>query len=125
MITKREEQKVKLTSIGLLSLLALAGCGSETAEEKISAQASKVYALTGDERNLASINAKQFFEKEWLPAGGQRGQLISCRPSDSNFNGMVSCNGYVPQPDGSFAEVKRYCGYKPELVGCSDEDTVK
>ena len=31
----------------------------------------------------------------------------------------------VPQIAGGYKEVKRYCGYTPELVGCSDEDTVK
>jgi hypothetical protein len=115
--------------LGIVSTLAsavlLTACGPQTADQKVAAQTSTVYALTADERNMAAINGKQFFEKEWLPAGGKRGQLISCRPSDSNFNGLVSCTGFVPQPSGNFSEIKRYCGYKPELVGCSDEDTVK
>lgn len=119
-----------LTTIGavlacVFIALALGGCGQQTAEQKVSAQTAKVHSLTADERNLAQINGKQFFEKEWLPAGGKRGQLISCRPSDSNFNGLVTCSGFIPQSNGAFAEVTRYCGYTPELVGCSNEDTVK
>jgi hypothetical protein len=109
----------------VLAVFAIAACSQKSADQKVADQVSKVYPLNADERNMASINAKQFFEKEWLPAGGKRGQVISCRPTDSNYNGLVSCTGFIPQQNGSFAEVKRYCGYKPEVVGCSDEDTVK
>lgn len=110
----------------LSACLVLTACGQQKSnDQKIAEQTGKVYALNDVERNMASINAKQYFEKEWLPAGGKRGQLINCRPSDSNFNGLVSCSGFVPKPDATFAETKMYCGYKPELVGCSNEDTVK
>lgn len=120
------QSKFKLALSLLAISAALVACGEpQTNEQKVAEQTSKIYALNADERNMASINGKQFFEKEWLPADGKRGQLISCRPSDSNFNGLVSCVGFVPQPSGNFEEIKRYCGYKPELVGCSDEDTVK
>lgn len=113
----------KFILVGLV--MALVACSDKSADQKVADQVSKVYPLNADERNMASINAKQFFEKEWLPAGGKRGQVINCRPTDSNYNGLVSCTGFIPQQDGLFAEVKRYCGYKPEVVGCSDEDTVK
>lgn len=103
----------------------LVGCGQKSAVEKVEDQTAKVYALTADERGLAMINANAYYGKEWLPAGGKRGQTINCRPSDSNFNGLVSCNGFVPGSDGQFTETKMFCGYKPELVGCSNEDTVK
>lgn len=111
----------------VLVAIALTACGKPalTAAEKVAEQTAKVHALTAEERSLASINGKQFFEKEWLPAGGKRGQLISCRPSDSNFNGLVTCSGFIPQANGNFSEVVRYCGYRPELVGCSNEDTQK
>lgn len=109
--------------------LGLTACGSEkTAEQKVSAQIAKVYALNADERAMAQTNAKQFYEREWPidnHGGKSRGVWIECRPSDSNANGLVSCAGKVPQIGGSFADVKRYCGYRPDLVGCSDEDTVK
>lgn len=118
-------KKIFLTAIVAVSAALLSACGQQTNEQKVAAQTSKVYALTDAERNMASINGKQYFEKEWLPAGGKRGQLINCRPSDSNFNGLVSCNGFVPQPNGTFAETKMYCGYHAGLVGCSNEDTVK
>lgn len=111
--------------IALVLTQLLAACGQKSAAEKTAEQTAKVYALTADERNMAQINAKAYYEKEWLPANGKRGQVINCRPSDSNFNGLVSCNGFVPGSDGQFHETKMFCGYKPELVGCSNEDTVK
>jgi hypothetical protein len=119
-----QQMKLLIASI-IVASFAITGCGQQSNAEKVAAQTEKVYPLNDVERNLASINGKQYFEKEWLPAGGKRGQLINCRPSDSNFNGLVSCNGFVPKSDGTFAEAKMYCGYKPELVGCSNEDTVK
>jgi hypothetical protein len=115
----------------ILMAFALAGCGSKSAEEKIQAQIKdKVHALTADERPRAVANAKSYFEKEFpVIVNGQRGTdrgvFLECRPSDSNFNGLVTCKGQVPQLQGGFREVTRYCGYTPELVGCSDEDTVK
>ena len=113
------------TLIAAALVTFLAACAPPTPEQKLAKQMSLVHALTADERNMASINGKQFYEKEWLPAGGKRGQLISCKPSDSNANGLVTCTGFIPQANGSFSEVTRYCGYMPELVGCSAEDTVK
>jgi hypothetical protein len=118
-------KKTTTTIFAALAAALLVACGPKTAEEKVAQQLSSVHPLTADERNLASINGKQFYEKEWLPAGGKRGQLISCRPSDSNANGLVTCTGFIPQAAGNFTEVTRYCGYRPELVGCSNEDTVK
>ena len=115
----------------IAAMLALAACGSQTAEEKIQAQIKdKVHALTADERPRATANAKSYFEKEFpVIVNGQRvsdrGVFLECRPSDSNFNGLVTCKGQVPNLQGGFKEVTRYCGYTPELVGCSDEDTVK
>ena len=110
------------------------GCGKKTAEQKVEETVSNVHALTADERTLAEINAKKFFEKEWpvqrKQADGsvtlekERGALVNVRPSDSNFNGLVTAVGMVPQQNGGFKEIKVFCGYKPELVGCSDEDTV-
>lgn len=110
----------------LVAITSLASCDSKTNEQRITEQIkSKVYALTDVERPLAEANAKKFYEHPWVNADGKVGQFISCRPSDSNANGMVTCTGLVPQANGGYAEVKRYCGYRPELVGCSDEDTVK
>lgn len=111
----------------VMCCLMLVACGrdNQTAEQKVSSQTAKVYALNADERNLAKINSTSYFEREWVQAKGNRGQHVSCRPSDSNFNGLVSCTGMMPQPDGTYKEKKLYCGYRPELVGCSDEDTVK
>lgn len=114
----------------MLLILALSSvlwaCSEKTTEERVTEQIKeKVHALTDTERPLAEANAKRFFEQAWAPAGGKTGQFIACRPSDSNHNGLVTCTGFVPLPEGGFAEKKRYCGYRPELVGCSDEDTVK
>lgn len=112
-------------SLITIAALALSACSDKSPEDKVKDQTSKVHPLTEDERALANANGKAFFEKPWAPAGGKQGQFISCRPSDSNFNGLVTCSGFIPQPDGTMPEIKRYCGYRPELVGCSDEDTVK
>lgn len=114
---------------GLLGAM-LAGCGeAKDAEQKIQAQVKdKVYPLNADERRMAETNAKNYFEKNWPGPGGapKTGMFTSCRPSDSNFNGLVSCFGFLPnQQTAVMVETKRYCGYRPDLVGCSDEDTVK
>jgi len=115
----------------LVAVLFVTACGSKSAEEKISKQVTEnVHALTADERPMAQMNAKAFFEKEFPvqakdgSLSKERGAFLECRPSDSNFNGLVTCKGMVPQFGGGFKEVTRYCGYRKELVGCSDEDTV-
>lgn len=111
--------------------LLFAGCSAKTAEEKVDEQTSEaVYSLNAKERQLAEVNAKQYFEKEFPVASGDgfkrvNGAFLECRPSDSNFNGMVTCRGKVPKDSGGFADVTRYCGYTKKLVGCSDQDTVK
>jgi len=116
----------------LLASLALSACGSKSAEERIAEQIKdKSHSLTADERPRAQANAKSYYEKEFPVVysngtrGNERGVFLECRPSDSNFNGMVTCKGQVPQINGGFKETTRYCGYTPTLVGCSDEDTVK
>lgn len=98
----------------VLTVFCLAGCEKQ----------ESIHGLTADEAHLAEVNAKQWFEKKRIDADNQGGQFISCRPSDSNANGMVSCFGKIPQAGGGYKDVKMYCGYKPELAGCSDEDTV-
>ena len=116
----------------LAAVVLMTGCGKETTEERIQKQITEsVHSLSADERNLAQTNAKQFYEKPW-PArnpdgsiGMANGYWSECRPSDSNANGMVTCFGKVPQIAGGFADVKRFCGYRKELVGCSDVDNVK
>lgn len=118
--------------LSFLLAFALSACGEKTTEQKIQQQITeKVHALTADERLAAQTNAKQFFEKEYPQRradgsiGRERGFFNECRPSDSNANGLVTCFGKVPTIGGGYEDVKRYCGYRPELVGCSDEDTVK
>lgn len=101
---------------------AASAAAAMTAEQKVEAKLKGKYNLTVDERNMATVNAKNYWEKPWLPAGGKKGQVINCRPSDSNANGLVTCSGYVPNPAGTFDETKMYCGYRPELVGCVDND---
>ena len=119
----------KLLAVVIIGL-SVTACGSKSAEDKIVQQVTEsVHALTADERPLAQANAKAFFEKEFPvqkdgSLGKERGSFLECRPSDSNFNGLVTCKGLVPQVAGGFKEVTRYCGYRKELVGCSDEDTV-
>lgn len=121
------------TFIAISFIALLTACQpAQTADEKIKAQMlDSQHALTADERILAEINAKQFFEKNF-PQQKQDGSMIEvrgyfteCRPSDSNFNGLVTCQGKVPNINGGFQDVKRYCGYRKELVGCNDVDAVK
>jgi len=120
--------KHTLTALFLTALFLAACTDGPTAEQKIQAQVKdKVCALNADERLMAQTNAKNYFEKAWPGRGAPKtGMFTSCRPSDSNFNGFVSCFGFLPnQQNDVMVETKRYCGYRPELVGCSDEDTVK
>lgn len=121
---------IALVAAIILLVATLSGC-NKTAEDKINQQIKdNQHSLTADERPLATTNAKAYFEKEYPveTAPGVltkvRGQFLECRPSDSNFNGLVTCKGLVPQLKGGYQEVTRYCGYRPELVGCSDVDTV-
>lgn len=127
---------IKFCSIALIAVSAMSvtGCGEkQTAEQRINDQVQeKVHALTAEERILAETNAKQFFNREFPQTQGDgtmrpvRGMFLDCRPSDSNFNGMVTCHGVMPLINGRFDDkVTRYCGYTPKLMGCSDEDTVK
>lgn len=122
---KRLFRSVGLVLAAALIAMVLPGCGAKSAEDKVKDQMALIHPLTAEERNLADANAKNYFQKEWLPAGNKRGQLINCKPSDSNNNGLVTCNGYVPTPAGTFTETVMFCGYRPELTGCSNTDTVK
>lgn len=115
---------MKFKTFFVVIAMLLATACSKTAEQKIEDNVnSGVHALTVDERPMAQMNAKAFYEKEFpVEHDGtltrERGAFLECRPSDSNFNGLV------PQRKGGFQEVTRYCGYRKELVGCSDQDTV-
>jgi hypothetical protein len=115
----------------VLASALFVGCTEKTTEQQIQESITKnVHSLTAEERPLAQANAKAFYNKAWpvkqdgIGLTTVNGVWTECRPTDSNKNGMVTCNGLVPQIDGSFKEVTRYCGYRKELVGCSDQDTV-
>jgi hypothetical protein len=121
----------------LVAAFSLAACKAKpTAEQKVSQtlKNSNIYPLNAEERQLASINAKAFFEKEWpviekdedgnKVTHKERGYVTLIRPSDSNSNGLVTTIGMVPLLTGGYKEITMYCGYRPELVGCSNEDTV-
>lgn len=110
-----------------VAILTLSACQEKSTEQKVKEQLSSQHALTDQERNLAIANAKEYFDRDWPTNAGKslRGTFIACRPSDSNANGLVTCTGYVGSLDeGKLIEKSRYCGYRPELVGCSDKDTV-
>lgn len=115
-------------------LVLLSACSKQTVEDKVKDNiTSGVHALGAEERQLAETNAKQFYNRSF-PNGKDdktgelttaKGMFLDCRPSDSNANGMVTCHGIMPKMNGGFDDKStRYCGYRPELVGCSDEDTV-
>lgn len=118
-------------SLIVASLLAIimTGCAKEpdnrSPEQKVQANASAKYNMTGEEVSRANNNAKQYFEKSWPIADNQHGMLNNCRPSDSNFNGKASCTGYVPNPLGApkpYHDETVYCGYNTTIIGCSDKD---
>lgn len=125
---------VYITCLALAA--ALAACGKDkTAQEKVTdllKDSGTIHALTAEERQLAETNAKQFFNRSFPNGKDSAGELttakgmwLDCRPSDSNSNGLVTCHGILPKMTGGFDDkATRYCGYRPELVGCSDEDTV-
>lgn len=113
--------------------LSLTACGKATQDERIEKSMTQgVYALKADERQLAETDAKQFYNKPF-PAmledgtqGFKNGLWMECRPSDSNANGLVTCSGYVPSQTKKIMDVlTRYCGYRPLMLGCNDQDVVK
>jgi hypothetical protein len=116
-------------SLVLLAILSLAACSEKSAQQKVEDGIADVHALTADERQLAENNSKQFFNREFPQMqkdtmGTARGMWLDCKPSDSNFNGLVTCHGMLPKVNGGFDDkAVRYCGYTPKLVGCSDTDT--
>ena len=123
----------KIVFVAAIAALLLAACGQKTIEEKVKQNITEgVHALGAEERQLAETNAKQFFNRSFpngKDAAGElttaKGMFLDCRPSDSNTNGLVTCHGILPKMSGGFDDkATRYCGYRPELVGCSDEDTV-
>lgn len=114
--------------------IGLSACSKPSVEQRVSANITDgVHALTAEERQLAETNAKQFYNRSF-PNGKDdktgelttaKGMFLDCRPSDSNANGLVTCHGIMPKMNGGFDDKStRYCGYRKELVGCSDEDTV-
>lgn len=120
-------------TVALVAVMALAACNKASIEEKVKQNITEgVHALSAEKRQLAETNAKQFFNRSFpngKDAAGElttaKGMFLDCRPSDSNTNGMVTCHGILPKMTGGFDDkATRYCGYRPELVGCSDEDTV-
>lgn len=124
-----------LVALALAAVMALsAGCGKQaTPEEKVrkTITDSTSYSLTPEDRSRAMKNARAHFEKEWPTKDRdgnmtkERGFVNLVRPSDSNTNGYVSVIGTIPVINGGYKEVKVFCGYLPELDGCSDEDTVQ
>lgn len=125
--------KKSIMFVSALVMIAVVGCGKQSVEEKVSANIRDgVHALSAEERQLAETNAKQFYNRAFpngKDAAGElttaKGMFLDCRPSDSNANGMVTCHGIMPKMTGGFDDKStRYCGYRKELVGCSDEDTI-
>jgi hypothetical protein len=88
---KTKEFQMNKTILMLAISLSLTACGQQTAEQKINQQVKdKVHALTADERQLAMINAKSFYEKEWPywryhHADG----VMHPRPHHKAWNGIV------------------------------------
>jgi hypothetical protein len=121
-----------LVALVVIIVMALSiGCTKQTSQEKVKEVSKKVYILTPDEISLAEVNAKQFFEKEWPTLDGtgsatkKRGVLVNVRPTDSNYNGLVTSIGKIPKDTGGYDTITMYCGYQKDgIQGCSDQDTV-
>lgn len=112
----------KTITTSLLAIIVLAACAPK----------DEVHNLTPDEARRAKIHAEAFFNEEH-PAGTdangnlikKKGSFQACRPQDSNNNGLVTCTGMVPNLQGGFTQVTRYCGYdsgSKAILGCSDKD---
>jgi hypothetical protein len=121
--------KFCLTLLFLGTSLSLSSCSEPTSEQKSKEQLAKYHALTDTERDLAKANGKSYFEISWPSNDSSKtevkGKFISCRPTDSNSNNLVSCNGFAGNLKGELYEKTMYCGYSASVVGCSDQDTVK
>jgi hypothetical protein len=128
---KMKNLKIVVSILVVFAIFFVSGCSQPTAQEKVKAQSAKIYALTADEMNVATINAQQFFGREWPTKDNlgenvnKRGLLILVRPSDSNFNGLVTCIGKIPKLNGGYDDVTVYCGYQKDgFLGCNDQDSV-
>ena len=88
--------------------------------------------LSVDESRRAQVHAEAFFggdHPSGVNAAGdltkKKGSFQACRPQDSNSNGLVTCTGMLPDLQGGFVQVTRYCGYQSgnkAILGCSDKD---
>lgn len=108
----------------------LNACRGGSPEQEVKNQKAKVYYLNADERSLAKANAQAYFEQQFpTNAVGKEkvfGKLLNVQPSDSNKNGLVSANGYVPNLNsGALEEKIMYCPYTKDSANCSVTDTVK
>lgn len=130
----KSHSRILLFAVALMAAVSMSACSKPSVEQRVTANITDgVHALTSEERQLAETNAKQFYNRDF-PNGKDeksgeltkaKGMFLDCRPSDSNANGLVTCHGIMPRMNGGFDDKStRYCGYRKELVGCSDEDTV-
>ena len=116
--------KTFVTSLAFVTIAAaLAACGKAE---------PSVHNLSPDELRRAEINAGAYFNQDF-PSGTnaageltkKKGAFISCRPQDSNDNGLVTCTGMRPTMEGKFSTVTVYCGYasgKDAILSCNDKD---
>lgn len=125
---------MKTLVIALLSAAFLVvGCGKKV--EPVAPPApvkSAVHNLTPDEVTRAQVNAQAYFNGEFPAGTNAKGDLVrkkgswtSCRPQDSNNNGLVTCTGMVPNMEGGYAASTMYCGYNggaEAISGCNDKD---
>lgn len=114
----------KMIAVSMLLLLFVAACSSSP-EDKVKDKMKQMHPLTSEEQLKAENSAKQFFNKDFPAVGGvKKGMFQECRPSDSNFNGLVTCLGYIPNQRHDIMDMAtRYCTYSADMVmGCSNED---
>jgi hypothetical protein len=122
-----------LTALSVAIVTVIAACGPSpapaTAQAKVEQNIanSTTYFLTPEEQTKANINAQQYFNRSFDWAGGAKGYFDTCRNSDSNANGMVTCRGKMPKMNSNpvtYENVTMYCAYIKGADGCNDTDVV-
>ncbi len=90
-------------AIMVASGLFLVGC-ERSVEQRLQDKKTELKFLTQKELNLATANAKVFFEKDWKyvessgKEGSRQGVFQSCEISDSNTNWKVSVKSHELGP---------------------------
>ena len=96
-------------AVMMLGLFSMSGCSKS--------DPTGPYTLTAEEAMRAKASAENYFRQQIWPVKGEEGRdemksgiFVNCRPTDSNSNGRVSCQGKTPQYKGGWLDTTMYCG---------------